>query len=324
MKLKPLIVASGVLATLLIQGCAPTKYIVKTPAPSEIKFEQVQQDKVTQLNFVDNRSAQGPFAYGVLPTGLELDGQPLNEFALLTNSTVAELKARGIDLQNAADLNTDVSIEKFNMRNHRTNAYTPFITFTMLKANVKTENGAKPIVAYVKRGKVPVWSFSEIVEPTLNDPLELVVKEFSAKLNMELYQTKASDAQVNKLIASIEQNSKADDLFKTVYELGFSNNKLALPKLRELTSHDDEYVRLAAISSLGILKDVDSLEMLKGLYTNSKTWSDRAMALKAIGDLGTMPAVDFLNQEYKGLEASTTKEDVWNREIIELYLFFKS
>lgn len=323
MNLKPLLVASGIAAALLIQGCAPTKYVVKNPTPSEIQFEAVQDKKLTKPSFVDNRSAQGPFAYGVLPTGLELDGKPLNEFSFLTSATMAELKARGIDVENAAN-DIQVSIEKFNMRNHRTNAYTPFITFTMLKANVKTANGSKPIVAYVKRGKVPVWSFSEIVEPTLNDPLALVVKEFSAKLNQELYQAKTSDDKVNELIDYVNNNPKDDNLFKKVYELGFSNNAKALPTLRQLTEHDDEYVRLAAISSLGILKDVDSLEMLKSLYTDSKTWSDRAMALKAIGDLGTMPAVDFLNQEYKGLETSTTKEDVWNREIIELYLYYKS
>lgn len=84
-----------------------------------------------------------------------------------------------------------------------------------------------------------------------------------------------------------------------VYQLGFSNNKLAIPELVKLTKHSSEYIRLAAISSLGIMRAVDQFDLLVRLYQNKGgLWQDRAMALKAIGDLGTPESHAYLQKEW--------------------------
>jgi len=107
------------------------------------------------------------------------------------------------------------------IKNHRSSGYSPFVTFTLLSADVETPNGKERIAVYIRRAKVPVWSFAEVIDPTFNQPLSLMVKEFSAKISALLFNHKISDSKVEELIAKTSK---------------------------------DEYVRQAAISSLGILK----------------------------------------------------------------------
>ena len=113
----------------------------------------------------DKRAATDKkFSYGVLNAGLMLDGKEVNPIEFLKKNVPAELSARGVPV---SVIDISVDINKVTMKNHRTNAYTPFITFTMLSADVKMPEGNKKIAVYIKRGKVPVWSFDEIIEPTL-------------------------------------------------------------------------------------------------------------------------------------------------------------
>lgn len=308
---------------LLIQGCAPSSYVVQGPLPSVTPYESnvVQQS----LKMIDTRADKSQnFHSGVLNATLNYQGKAINEMDFLSEHTISELNARGVDLSVSPLADTEVNVEKLSMRNHRTNGFTPFITFTMLKANVNTKSGIQPIAVYVKRGKVPVWSFDEVVAPTFNEPLSLLVKEFSAKLNMALYKQQTSDEKVDELIAKIKAKAKDGATYLDVYELGFSNNKRALPFLRSLTQatnpYNSEYNRLAAISSLGILKDENSIDSLKDIAENAKTWSDRAMALKALGDIGSAAANDYLKQKHQSVTNAKTKEELWNKELIELYL----
>ncbi len=178
------------------------------------------------------------------------------------------------------------------------------------------------MTAYVKRAKVPVWSFDEIIDPTYNDALSLLTKELAAKLNQQLFGQVVSTEQVNALVAAINADGTTRaDAYLDVYQLGFSNNPAAVPELVKLTSHGSEYVRLAAISSLGILKASDQFGLLVKLYeTKPGLWQDRAMALKAIGDLGTPESRDYLKKESGKLASQSDKESTWNKDIIALYL----
>ena len=49
-----------------------------------------------------------------------------------------------------------------------------------------------------------MWSFDEIIEPTLNEPLSLLVKELTAKINAVVYKQSISDANVAMLIKKIK------------------------------------------------------------------------------------------------------------------------
>lgn len=319
---KNIITAIALPALLLVlQGCAPSSYPVKAPTPSTNNYQQQLSQQTINIADVRERDAGAKFSSGLLNADLMYAGKLLDEVSYLSEFSIQELKARGVDLASNSQGKTQVNIEKLFMRNHRTNGFTPFITFTMLKANVKTEDGIKPLAVYVKRGKVPVWSFDEIIEPTLNEPLALLVKEFSAKLNNLVYKQQVSNDGVDAIISKIKANLTKGETYLDVYELGFSNNPHAIPFLKDLVATNKrEYIRLAAISSLGILRDESSIPTLIELSKSAKNWSEKAMAMKAIGDIGSIEAMNFLKNKHAEHAQGDSKADIWNRELIELYI----
>ncbi|MBI5276834.1 MAG: hypothetical protein HY854_10275 [Burkholderiales bacterium] len=99
------------------------------------------------------------------------------------------------------------------------------------------------------------------------------------------------------------------------------SNPRAIPELVKLSTHANEYVRLAALSSLGILKATDQFDFLARAYENTGLmWQDRAMALKAIGDFGTPQSREYLLKQRAQLESRKDKDATWTKEIIALYL----
>ena len=312
----------GLGCTVLLAACAPSSYKLSQPAPSNLKVANASTEQ-TVISHYDQREGEGRiFHSGVLNSTLQLGDSPLEPMSFLNKYTQEELVSRGINAKvEAGQASMPVShIRTFKMTNHRTNAYTPYISMTWLSADVETAAGKKRIAAFIKRGKVPVWSFDEIVEPTLNQPMSLLVKEYSAKLSAHLYGYKSSDEDVQKLLAKLN-GKRTDTSYLDVYALGFTNNPSAIEPIAALVKDSDEYVRLAAISSLGTLRASGKMDLLKEVYNKADTWSDRAMALKAIGDLDTEESRGFLLSERGRWEkAGTDKESVWNAQIIALYL----
>lgn len=310
----------AVVGAAAISGCAPSTYRVNTPTPSVIKFTE-SESNAPSFQLVDKRKVdEKVFSSGVLKAGLLVDGSPIDPVAYLEKNAKNELQARGITLNEASE-KLQIDINKIYIKNHRSNGYAPFITMSYLSADVKTTEGNQRIAVFVKRGKVPVWSFNEIIEPTLNEPLSLIVKEFSAKLNQISYGHKISDQDVSQLVAEIKKPDGQSTVYTKVYDLGFGNNLTAVPALVELVKHEDEYVRLAAISSLGILKAKDQIENLKSIYQTASLWQERAMALKAIADMGTAESAAFLKQAQSDIEQSqNVKEKEWTSALLGLYL----
>ena len=317
MKIKNMVLAAT--ALLGLQACAPSAYNIDKPEPSTISYSN-SAPTTKELHLSDNRpDSEKIFSYGVLKAELLDNKTPVEPIAFLEKHTQAELAARNINANFAAQ-GQDIRINKFVVRNHRTNAYTPFITFTMLSADIVTDQGPKRVALFIKRGKTPVWSFDEIIEPTFNQPLDLAIKEFAAKLNNHIFKQSMSDAEVNALIARIKNSEDEDSAYQDVYQLGFSNNQLALATLLELTESEEEYIRLAAISGLGTLGAESSLSRLKDIYSSADIWQDRAMALKSIGDIGNEEAISFLKVAAKDLGNADEKERLWSQEVIDLYL----
>ncbi|WP_341675611.1 HEAT repeat domain-containing protein [Niveibacterium sp. SC-1] len=316
----------GLSASLsLLSGCAiGMKIPVKDPAPSPVAYAK-KDAAPTTLAFKDDRLS-GEKAMplsGTIPMQMMYQDKPFDPVPWVATHTAKELAARGLPVSLNSDTadGTKVSIQRLHIENYRANGFSPFITFTSLRADVITPKGPQRVTAYVKRGKVPVWSFDEIIEPTFNAPLSLLTKELAAKLNQQVFGQVVADQEVEALITRIEANPTRDDAYLDVYQLGFSNNRKAVPELAKLTVHPSEYVRLAAISSLGILKAEDQFDLLASLYeSRAGLWQDRAMALKAIGDLGTEQSRAYLEHEWAKYEKATDKEGLWNKEILSLYL----
>lgn len=318
------LVLGGVFVALLIQGCAPAAYKVNAPIASDYTYSKSSTVPTIDLSVRDARSENDKvFSSGILKANLLIDKTPIDPIAYLKEYTVKELQARGVNAQATSAASIDISVNKLFIRNHRANGFSPFVTFSMLSADVATPSGKQRIGVYIKRGKVPVWSFDEVIEPTFNEPLSLLVKEFSAKVNGLTSNQSISDEQVSKLAAEANIKPLSATAYIKVYQLGFGNNKSAIKSLVEFSKHEDEYVRLAAISSLGILKAETELAHLKNIYSTASSWQDRGMALKAICDIGTPEALGFANTVKAELDKPNdkNKDDIaWTKEILALYL----
>jgi hypothetical protein len=316
-----------VVAAAVLSGCAINMTVpVKDPAPSPTTFKKPAAAAAVSLAFKDERSEENKakVVSGLIPMQVVYQDKPFDAVPWLAQQTVKELTARGlpVTLGDGRGGSTTVQIRRLQIENHRASGFSPFVTFTSLRADVLTERGPQRITSYVKRGKVPVVSFDEVIDPTYNAPLGILTKELAAKLNQQLFRQAISDADVDALLRKIDlDGGKSADAYLDVYQLGFGNNPRAVPALVKLSSHAGEYVRLAAISSLGILKATDQYEFLTRTYENAALlWQDRAMALKAIGDLATPESRAYLQKQQSQLEGRKDKDATWTKEIIALYL----
>ena len=126
----------------------------------------------------------------------------------------------------------------------------------------------------------------------------MLTKEVAAKLNLQLFDRAVSDAEVNALIEKIRRDGGCATMrFWTSTNSASTTTGFAVPELVKLSTSFNEYVRLAAVSSLGILKARDQFDFLVQRYeTQGRIWQDRAMALKAIGDLDTAQSRAYLQK----------------------------
>lgn len=311
---------------LLISACAPSAYVIKTPTPSGLKYEAATPPTKNTFSLIDNRKPdERIFHSGRLAATLKYGDAPIDAPAFLAKHLEEELASRGVPAQ---VITSDkgpprINLRTFRMQNHRVSGYSPFVTFTFLSVDLETTAFTKRLGVFIKRGKVPVWSFDEIVEPTLNQPLSLAVRELAGKIVKTLYGYQGGNSTVDQLIARASDTSKSEDeRYFDVYSLGFTSNPKAVEALVKLSSDSAEYVRLAAISSLGNVGATGQFGFLKSIYQDgNRIWQDRAMALKAIGDLGTTDAMAFLYQERKRLQTQPqNQESVWTQQILSLYL----
>lgn len=320
--------ATAMAASLaLLSGCAINMPVpIKDPAQASVAYTKAGTIKPVTLAFKDEQTLEekGKLLTGLIPMQMLYEGKPFDAVPWISRNTVKELADRGLPVSLAGDgaTGTNVVIKRVHIENHRASGFSPFVTFTSMRADLMTDSGPQRVTAYIKRGKVPVWSFDEVIDPTYNEPLAVLTKELAAKLNQQLFKQMVSTEQVNALIAKIEKSDdKQGDTYLDVYQLGFSNNPAAVPALVKMAAHSNEYIRLAAISSLGILKAVEQTDFLIGLYeSTSGIWQDRAMALKAIGDMGTPKSREYLQKQWNNLQNRTDKDALWTKEIISLYL----
>lgn len=315
--------ALTLLATLALTACAPPNYNVRPPAPSGLKYVVGGSAPEKTFSVIDERRADGRiFSSGILPAELKIDGKPIDAVPFFAAQLEAELASRGLPAKISTTTSTPpaIHLRDYRMENMRTNAYTPFITLTYVSADVDAGDGARRIGAFVTRGKTPVWSFEEIIDPTFNQPLGLGIQEFASKLANAVYGYRASDETVKALTAKIN-GTRTPNTFLDVYALGFTNNPAALDTLIGLTKDSQEYVRQAAIASLGNLGAATQLGLLKTIYQDaSVAWQDRCIALKSIADLGTAESKEFITGEAKRLGTASAKEMQVMSRILALYL----
>jgi hypothetical protein len=296
-------------------GCTKTFDIRPVQVPQNVYAPATQTaPRTVALN--DARSgAARPFSTGTLSVvfrGMD------DEVVFLGENLARVLGASGINVTYAPAAPADVTlrVHTYRMRNLRTSGFSPYHTFTTFSADLVTSGPSRRITAYFKNSKVPVWAFREVERPCYQIPLEVVVKEIAAKLNAHVFGRVTPTDVVHRLAASIPTGpaDAASEQYLKVLELGYTNNREAVPHLVPLTDREETLMRASAISALGMLGAKDQLPLLTKLY-ESRTDLVRAMALKSIGDLDTPEARDFLRR----VKASKDYGDETIREVVDLY-----
>ena len=207
----------------LLSGCAINMPVpITAPVPSTAAYAKGGTLQPLSLAFKDQQSDadKAKLTTGTIPMNPQWNGQPIDSANWLAEQTVKEMVARGppVTLAGQGGNATNILIKRIHIENYRANGFSPFITFTSVRADVETPQGPRRVTAYVKRAKVPVWSFDEVIEHTFNAPLSLLTKELAAKLNQQFYKQAVSGDEVQRLIAKINVDSSTRaDAYLDVY-----------------------------------------------------------------------------------------------------------
>lgn len=307
---------------LSFQACS-LKVPLKSVSESETEYEvNVKENTLQEITFLDARDKDPKVVGGIFKNILHLEyqGKELEEFTFIKEALQKEFNSRKLPIKVVDVSSESLSLEEFNFFTHRSSAFSPLVTISSLKVSVKMKNKKKTFTSIVKRGKIPIWTIDEVFDPCFNEPLSILIKETVAKINKEFFGYKFSDKKVSELISKIEEGitSKNKLNYLNVYELGFSNNQKALETLKSYTTNDDEYLRLTSLSMLGLLGGESEFDYLVSKYRNSKVWQDRALSMKAIGDINTEKAKKFLQNEYKIWVLQESKEATWNKMLLKI------
>ena len=296
-------------------------FSIDDPESSNQQYQSGTSAPSESIRITDARTEDGKaFSKGTLDITLTEDDGEIELISFLTEHLQTELSARGLNATIADGGDILLEIERAQMLNHRTSSFSPYVTLTTFGANLKDGNDNYKIGVFIRRAKVPVWSFDEVIEPTINQPLELLVNEVAAKINALIFGQSISDEQVDKLAGRISATDDENFAYQEVYQLGFGNNPAAIPYLIKFSKDNREYVRQASISSLGILQATNQVNYLISIAKSKSSWSDRAMALKALGDLGTTESLGYLAEIRAQSKDQTTRGALWDNSIIDLYL----
>ena len=311
----------------LLGACAaPTfKMPVAEPKLSSIKYEAATEQS-KNITITDSRDATSSFSEGLLKFNIQYKENDINEIEFLSAALKKELMSRGIpvDFSKDGEQSAQLDVNTFKIFNHRVNAFSPLVTFTQFSGDFTVNGETKRLVSFVKRGKVPIWTITEdaIKENTFNQPISLVIQDIATRINQNLNNLKLSDDAIEALSLEITNGNFEDPThYMKVYQLGFGNNTNAIPHLLKFTSSTDEYVRLAAISSLGLLHAESEVDTLINIFKTNKLWQDRGMALKALADINTSESAKIVEDEWQRVSQpdATDKESVWNKAILSLY-----
>jgi len=204
---------------------------VSPPVPSGLTYVQTGPPHALDLTLVDQRPPDGrTFSSGTIPAGVRVQGAPLDPPGFLAEHLSAELASRGLPARVSTGSGASeprIDLRAFRIQNYRASGWTAFFASTFISADLVTGGVTKRIGVFVRRGKLPQWSFDEVNEPTMGVPLSLAVKDLASKVANQLYGYRAPDAKVQELVARLA-GTHVENSFLDVYELGFTNNPLAI------------------------------------------------------------------------------------------------
>lgn len=296
--------------TYSVSGCS-LKYKIDDPAVSAFTYQNVDKKPVV-MRIVDNRNDK-KFVQGI--SGLKnvniIFENVEDPMVWLAQGLEKEFVARGVPMKvvagdSASQADVTLSVEKYQVVNHRASGFSAWEAYHVFLANVKMGDKTCTIPAFFFNSKIPVWSMNEIGEPCLSVPMSIMVKEIASKINRCVFNYSVSDEDVRKMAESALKDVKPDTAnacFPSIALAG-TNNPEAVKTLRTLADNDDSLVHNCAVSAMGTLGAQDQYDFLAGkfaLFSNN----DKVMPLAAIGDIGNAKAKDFFTK----VKASELYED---------------
>lgn len=319
--LKPLMLGSLILS---FQACS-----VKVPL-SEIKTSKNQYEKPMEslgnkkLDLKSALNEKGTFNVGVNTEDLSVEykGKELNRFSFVKNSLRDELKARKLPLAFTSDATDKLELKQFEIFSYQDNKVSPYITLASIKIEGDTSRGKRTFSSIIKRSNNFQWDEKKARENGFDEPMSLMIKEVVAKLNKNYFDYELEDEKILILKSRIKRKILLDDysVHKDIYELGFSNNKKALPVLRKYAGHSNRDIQLSAISMLGLIGGQSQFEYLTQVYNKNEAWDIKAMSLKAIADISSKSAKKFIQKEYEFWEKENSKENLFMKNIFKVLL----
>jgi hypothetical protein len=319
-------IVSVIMIALFFSGCSLT-YTIKEPVVSSVDYGEKDITPVT-LTIIDKRTGNdSEFVVGRLGLVTDLSKLPVtlvnmeDPVGYLARQLDKELMSRKIPVKcvvgkTAADALT-LEVIKYQIINRRATGFSPWEAMHIFYGNIIKEGQKTPIKAFFYNGKMPVWSMNEIEDPCFNIPISIIIKDIASKINRVVFNYSAPDVKIDRLTAEINSEiGKTDEgPFWKVLELGYSNNPKAMEPLKKYSQQGYEFFKSCALSSIGTLGAEGQLEFLKQRYS-AGGYNDRYMALKAIGDIGTSKALQFIEAIKKD---ATYDREAGIKYCVELY-----
>lgn len=287
--------------TLSVSGCS-LKYAVDDPPAPGFSYQGADKKPVV-MRVVDQRS---DLNYMVGISGLQRVELALSNVddpvAWLANALVRELSARGVPVRLAASATAEpddlvLRVKRFQLVNHRASGFSAWESYALFLGQVSMGDKSCTIPAFFFNSKLPVWSMDEVQKPCVSDPMAVTVKDVASKINQCLFKYAVSSEELQKMVATAASTVKADSptaCFPLI-DLGGSNNPAAMPTLKRFAEESDSLVHNCAVSAIGTLGAQGQFAFLNQRFEQFAA-NDRVMPLKAIGDIGSRQAQEFLRQ----------------------------
>ncbi|MBD3239070.1 MAG: hypothetical protein GF331_00685 [Chitinivibrionales bacterium] len=291
----------------VLVGCGGIEFPFLKPTPSDVRVEGAAEKLI--IGIVDQRTGNDSSYHAGRFSEIELEiedsDEEWNEVAMLAEALGKELSSRGVPatcVVGKQDANVTLNVKRFQAINLRFTAFDPWRAFHVFLGELVTPDGTRRIPAYFYNGELPGWSMAECGMPCYSMPFSILVKDIAAKVNAATLGLKASDGEVERIVAAVEAHEYddgAEDEEKATWKilaLGATNNPKAVDKLKALADHEDQFLRACALAGLGMLASHDDgtfFAFLKQRY-DKYTDIDKLMALKSIGDLPSEQADAFM------------------------------
>lgn len=284
-------------ATLGLLSCASSPIQVTAPQPSPHPFSDRHVDSLSLAIFDARNAADKQVLSGYRKGELTLEGKALDPLNFLKTEIAREITARGYRVQLTTKAPTRFSITDIKLITDREGPYAPVIIWAAVQGKLQLRDHTQPLSALTVQAYYPKFNYSELDAPLFTQSLQLLVKEIASKLLAQIDSAKLSDSVVTSLSTTLLASKTPDNAAQLVYQLGFGQNRNAVPTVIETLQSKDPEIHRASIAALGGLQASEYLPTLIAGYLEAETITEKLITIKAIADIGTQPALAWMAKE---------------------------